>query len=373
MAEVLNVELRKADGKRVARRLRRGGAVPAILYGHGESNVSLTLKSEQLSGAVRHGSRVVELQGAANEKALIRDLQWDVYGLEILHVDFARVSEHERIKVDVHLSLRGESPGVKDGGIVEQFVHEVEVECEALSIPDKLYLVINDLKIGGSLTLGDVQLPAGVKLLCDPDQMAVHCIVPMEAEEAAPGEGATAEPEVIGRKAEEEAEERADCRSRGFSSWTLRSDGHETCRGPGKSRPQVSRHATQRGLSRAGCALAGRHAADKQKDGFQGEVAESGFGGDKILLLWPQTFMNLSGASVLAARDFYKLGDERRARRVRRLQSGAGQSCGCARRDRRAGRKDWKTSFAASGPKMFRGCGWASAARRQTAIRRILC
>jgi large subunit ribosomal protein L25 len=206
MAEVLNVQVRTADGKRVARRLRREGAVPAILYGHGESNVPLSVKADQISAAVRHGSRVVELQGAANEKAFIRDLQWDVYGIDILHVDFTRVSEHERINVEVKVVLRGEAPGVKDAGVVEHLVHEVEIDCEALSIPEKLFLNINELKVGDSLPVSAIQLPAGVTLLSDPDQVAVQCVIPVEAEEGEAGEGA-AEPEVIGRKAEEESDE----------------------------------------------------------------------------------------------------------------------------------------------------------------------
>ena len=206
MAEVLNVEVRKADGKRVARRLRDAGAVPAVLYGHGEANVSLTLQADQLSAAVRHGSRVVELKGAANEKAFIRDLQWDVYGISILHVDFTRVSEHERITVKVPIELRGEAPGVKNGGVVEHLVHEVEIECEALSIPEKLSLRINDLNVGGAKKVSDVQLPAGATLISDADEIAVQCVVPTEESEAEMGEGA-AEPEVIGRKAEAESED----------------------------------------------------------------------------------------------------------------------------------------------------------------------
>jgi large subunit ribosomal protein L25 len=206
MADVLNVEQRTADGKRVARRLRRNGSVPAILYGHGEGNLPLAVKAEQISAAVRHGSRVVELQGATNEKAFIRDLQWDVYGIDILHVDFARVSEHERISVEVKVALRGEAPGIREGGVIEQLVHEVEIECEALSIPEKLFIGINELKVGDSLTVSAIQLPPGATLLSDPDQIAVHCVVPVEAEEGEPGEGAV-EPEVIGRKAEEADEE----------------------------------------------------------------------------------------------------------------------------------------------------------------------
>jgi large subunit ribosomal protein L25 len=207
MAETLNVKPRESCGKREARRLRRSGSIPAILYGHGEANRSLTVATDEMSSVVRRGGRVVDLKGAVNEKALIRDLRWDTYGKHVLHVDFTRVSEHERIEVKVAVELRGQAAGAKDGGVVEHFVHEVEIECEALSIPDKLGLNINDLKVGDSLTAGDLQLPPGVKLISDPEAVVVHCAAARVEEEEA-GATATAEPEVIGRKAEEgEAEE----------------------------------------------------------------------------------------------------------------------------------------------------------------------
>ncbi len=206
MAEVLSVEQRTADGSRVAKRLRRAGEVPAILYGHGEKNLPLAIKSEQISAAVRHGVRVVDLQGAANEKAFIRALQWDVYGIEILHVDLTRVSEHERIQVEVKVGLRGEAPGIKDGGVVEHLVHEVEIDCEALAIPEKLFVSINELKVGDSLTAAAIQLPAGVTLITDVNEVIVHCIVPVEVDESTAEAGA-AEPEVIGRKPDEESED----------------------------------------------------------------------------------------------------------------------------------------------------------------------
>ena len=206
MADVLQVEKRTADGKRGTRRLRRAGGVPAILYGHGEACVPLSLKLEQLAAAVRHGARVVELKGAANEKAFIRDLQWDTYGVDILHVDFTRVSEHERISVSVPVTLKGQAVGLKNGGVLEHLVHEVEIECEALSIPENLVLSVNNLDVGDSLDASAIPLPAGAKLLSDPEAMVVHCVVPVEVDEAELGEGGAAEPEVIGRKADDEGE-----------------------------------------------------------------------------------------------------------------------------------------------------------------------
>lgn len=207
MAEALNVQVRKADGKRVARRLRAQGVVPAVLYGHGESNVSLSVPSTELTAAIRHGSRVVELKGGVSEKAFIRDLQWDVYGLDILHVDFARVSEHERLELQVTVELRGQAAGLKEGGVVELLVHELEIECEALRIPDKITVNVTDLALDGSISAGQIQLPPGVKLISDPDAIVVHCVVPMEQPEAGAEMAGVGEPEVIGRKPDEETEE----------------------------------------------------------------------------------------------------------------------------------------------------------------------
>ena len=203
MAETLNVQKRDSRGTRDARRMRRTGVIPAVLYGHGEQNISLTIQSAEITAAVRHGSRVVDLSGAIKEKALIKNLQWDVYGTEVLHVDFSRVSEHERVEVSVPVKLRGQAPGVKEGGVIEHVIHEVEIDCEAVSIPDHVEISVNDLHMDGALTADKIKLPEGVKLLTDPEAVIVHCVPPAaEAEEEGAGTGA--EPEVIGRKAEDE-------------------------------------------------------------------------------------------------------------------------------------------------------------------------
>ena len=205
MAEVLNVTVRESRGKRETRRLRRGGAIPLVLYGHKEATVSLQVGADEMAAVVRKGGRVVELKGAVSEKALIRELQWDVYGIDVLHVDLARVSEHERVEVQVALEVRGQAPGVKEGGVVELLIHELEIECEALAIPEKLEVNVKELQLDGAIMAGELPLPSGIKLLSDPDTMIVHCIKPLGEEAAAEGE-AGAEPEVIGRKAGEEDE-----------------------------------------------------------------------------------------------------------------------------------------------------------------------
>jgi large subunit ribosomal protein L25 len=208
MSEAIAVEKRDLTGKRNNRRLRRSGYVPAILYGHGLENLSLKVNEHDLAAVIRHGSRVVDLTGAANESALIRQVAWDTFGLEILHVDFTRVSADERIEVKVPIELKGQAAGAKEGGVVELLIHEVEIECPALKIPDKIVVNINELKIEDSLTTSDLVLPEGVKLLSHEGEVVVHCVLPKEEAEAAPEVAAPGEPEVIGRKPEEaEAEE----------------------------------------------------------------------------------------------------------------------------------------------------------------------
>lgn len=202
MAELLHVQLREGRGKHRTRRLRAAGAVPAVLYGHGQETVCLSVPTDQLDAAIRHGTRLVNLGGAVNEQAFIRELQWDTWGVQVLHVDFTRVSAHERVEVQVPVELRGEAPGMKEGGAVEHLVHEIQLQCEAGDIPDKLSVNINQLELRGSITAGQLALPGTSTILCDPDTVIVQCVEPAavpEEEVAAPEE---AEPEVIGRRAE---------------------------------------------------------------------------------------------------------------------------------------------------------------------------
>ena len=209
MAEVLSVEVRKNRGTRNARQLRRAGKVPAVLYGHAQETISLAVPVEQMDAVVRHGTRVVELAGAVSQQAFILQLQWDTWATHILHVDFTRISAHERVRVQVALELRGEAPGVKEGGLVEQTRHELDYECEAASIPEKLIVNINNLKLGESITVAQLELSDGAAVLNPPETVVVQCVEPAAVPEEEELGGEEAEPEVIGRKAEEEGEEKS--------------------------------------------------------------------------------------------------------------------------------------------------------------------
>jgi large subunit ribosomal protein L25 len=206
MAETLTVGIRSQRGKRDNRRLRRQGQIPAILYGHGGEAISLAVPAEQLSAAVRHGSRLVELTGALNEKALISELQWDVYGSTVIHLDFVRVSEGERVTLTVPVEIRGQAAGAQEGGVVELVLHELEIECPVTAIPEKIYVNVKNLRLNEQITAGQIELPSEATLVTDPDITAVTCSPVAEVvEEVTPAPAG--EPEVIGRKAEAGEEE----------------------------------------------------------------------------------------------------------------------------------------------------------------------
>src|SRR5229473_3058432 len=148
MAEslVLVAETRAGRGKQAARRLRRTGKVPAVVYGHKEETLSVALPLEEVEKAIRRGVRVVDLKaGGKEEKALIRDVQWDHLGKELLHVDFARIAVDERVTISVPLELKGTAPGVTGGGVLDQPLHSLHVECLAIAIPESIRVNISEL------------------------------------------------------------------------------------------------------------------------------------------------------------------------------------------------------------------------------------
>jgi len=206
MAEKLQVEIRETLGKRSTRRLRDSGKTPGIVYGHGRQNVCVSVPSSILDSLVMHGSRLVNLTGAVDEPAFIRDVQWDTWGTKVTHVDFTRISEHEKDEVEVKIELRGEAPGVKDGGVVEHLIHEIPIECPASVIPEKLQVSINSLDLLGTIKVEDLQLPEGANVLISPASVVAQCVEPTVAPEEEPAEAIPGEPEVIGAKEEEKEE-----------------------------------------------------------------------------------------------------------------------------------------------------------------------
>jgi large subunit ribosomal protein L25 len=203
MAEsvTLTTQKREPRGSAEARRLRKRGQIPAVLYGHKEATVSLAIPQEEFAAILRHHTRVVDLQveGKA-EKALIREVQWDHLGHDVLHVDFTRVAADERIQIEVRIELRGIAPGTTAGGVLDQPLHTLKVECPAISVPESIRVNVGELQVEQAIHVRDLSLPPGVTVLNDPDAIVVHITAPLVVAEAPVGPTAeTAEPEVIGR------------------------------------------------------------------------------------------------------------------------------------------------------------------------------
>ncbi len=203
----LKTQPRSGSGSRAAEKLRKQGLIPAIVYGHKQANDMVTVGHDDLVDAVRHGARVVDLQSDKGlQKAQIAELQWDHLGKDVLHVDFKRVSADERIVVPVRIELRGIAPGVTAGGVLEQALHTINVECLAIAVPDSIRVNINELQLDGTIYVRDLHLPEGAKAMDDPDAVVVHVAPPKVAAEAPAEAAAQAEPEIIGRKVDEEEE-----------------------------------------------------------------------------------------------------------------------------------------------------------------------
>jgi large subunit ribosomal protein L25 len=210
MAEsvVLVAQDRAAHGTRHARRLRKSGQVPGVVYGHKEATVAIAISGDELAKAIRRGARVIDLkQGDSVQRALIKMLQWDPLGHDILHVDFTRISKDEKLELPVRIELRGTAPGVTAGGVLSQQLHEVTVECLADSIPSSIRVNIASLMIGDVIHIRDVTLPPGVAIKGDADAVVVQITAPVAEEEAAAPAAESAEPEIIGRVKEAEEEE----------------------------------------------------------------------------------------------------------------------------------------------------------------------
>ncbi len=197
-------------GSRANQRLRDKGLLPGVIYGHKEAVVPVTLQRREVVSHLSRGAHVFELQlDGKSETVLVKEVQYDHLGSEVLHVDFARVSADERVEVTVPLELKGTPKGEADGGVLQQVISELEVECLVLEIPEAIRHNVSEMKLNDVLHIKDLVLPAGVKVMQDED-LIVASVREIVEEAAAEGAEGTAEPELIGRKPTEGEEGAAE-------------------------------------------------------------------------------------------------------------------------------------------------------------------
>ena len=209
-ALLLKAEVREQLGSKKAAELRRRGRIPAIVYGHKKEPVAISLDAHNLVEGLHHGHRVVDVQfGKKPQKMIVKDLQYDHLGKDIIHVDLMRVDITEMVKVDVPIELKGDASGTRQGGIVEEHTDHLEVECKVTDIPDAIVVSVKQLEVGDSLYARDIELSDGLKLISSPETLIVSCSLVAAAKSTEEiEEEAPAAPEVIGEAKEPESEER---------------------------------------------------------------------------------------------------------------------------------------------------------------------
>lgn len=199
----LEAEARQSLGTRECRRLRKAGQIPAVVYGHGEDNASVAVPTKLTTESIMKGNHLfnLDISGKA-QSVLLKDIQFDPFGINILHLDFARISLDEIISVLVPINFVGDAKGLVEGGIVEHEHTEVEVSCRADSIPDQINANVEALGVGDSLHVSDLTFPEGVTPLFDADTVVAHVAAPRvvaDDDEPTDSDGA---PKVLGQEDE---------------------------------------------------------------------------------------------------------------------------------------------------------------------------
>ena len=218
---VLDAQPRAAGNKNEARRVRRGGKIPAVVYGAGKNAVSVSVDPRQVSRILHSASghnTIFDLAvDGERTKAMIVDWQYEPIKGSLLHIDLKRIAMDQKLTVMVPIVLKGEAVGVKQqGGILEQVTREVEIECLPSYIPSQIDADVSELVFGKVMRVSDLPHSAKLRFLTDENQPVAHVISIKEevapTAEAVAGEAAAApaEPEVIKKGKQETDEEGAE-------------------------------------------------------------------------------------------------------------------------------------------------------------------
>lgn len=189
--ETLNISVKKRDtvGSRASKALRMEGYVPAVMYGHGGDSVALAMPLKSIEKCLKNNIRImkIDIEGDS-QQALMKDLQWDTFGQEILHVDLIRVRMDEVISMSIALESKGRAKGIDAGGVLQVSQNSVPVKCLPTQIPDCIEYDVSELDVGDSLFYKDLVLPEGVELDDNPDNVVVSITARVEEAEEEPTE-----------------------------------------------------------------------------------------------------------------------------------------------------------------------------------------
>lgn len=212
----MEVQLREDKGKGAARALRRNGFVPAIVYGHKMEPTAIKLPERRLNRLLGVGGENViidlEIDEGEAETVMLKELQIDPVTRRIIHADFMRVSLEEQVRTHIPITLTGTAQGVSEGGVQEFLLRELDIECQAGKMPERIEIDVSSLAIGDQIRVRDVELGEEMTIFDDLSTIIVTIATPTiviveEEEEVAIEEAEEMEPEVIGEKREEEEAE----------------------------------------------------------------------------------------------------------------------------------------------------------------------
>ncbi len=205
---MLEAQIREHTGSKAAARVRKQGQIPGIVYGHKQDPVAILLNAHDFSEGLHHGHRLMDITvGGKTEKMIVKELQYDHLGRNIVHVDLMRVDVTEAVRVSVPIELKGTAKGTHEGGIVEQHASQLEIECLVTNMPESIVVSVKELGVGQAIHAGEVALPEGVTLVSPPEMLLAACHVVAAAKTTEELEAETpVAPEVIGEKKEEPAE-----------------------------------------------------------------------------------------------------------------------------------------------------------------------
>lgn len=213
---ILKAKRRSVIGKSRVKALRRQGELPAVFYGSATGSIPLALSFKEFEAVIhtRAGANVLltlQIEGEkkpAEHTVIVKEVQHDPVSDTIQHVDLHAISLTERLAVNVPLAVRGESLGVKEGGVLDVVHHEIEIECLPADIPERIEVDVSAMAIGSSIHVRELTFPKGVACLLGPEEVVVAVHAPRKEEEA-PAAEAPSEPELVGREKKEKEEEAA--------------------------------------------------------------------------------------------------------------------------------------------------------------------
>lgn len=214
----LKVKLRDRTGKEYVKKLRKDGVLPAVLYGpHLKKSLPLEVDMKELRSFLSQSDKAkiitLEITDQKTDKqhnVIIKDSQWDLIKGDLQHLDFYAVTRGETVTTTVPISFVGKSQGEKIGGIVEHLVRELEIECLPKDLPSIIEVDITPLGLGDSLSVGDVKVPSGIKVLTHPQEVVVSVVLPAKEEVKVEEKEAVEEVEVVGKEKEIEETEKEE-------------------------------------------------------------------------------------------------------------------------------------------------------------------